>query len=309
LLRLPRGRSRQHPLPDSAQRDPDRAGPRTLAAPDRTRALSGELTLATYLDELLATARERVAVARAAEPLAALRARAEATPPPPSFRAALTGDGVAVIAEVKRASPSKGPIAPDLDAAAQAAAYRDGGAAAVSVLTEPSRFAGSLDDLAAVAALRVPALRKDFLVDASQVWEARAAGAAAVLLIVAALDDATLSSLLATVEAAGLDALVEVHDEAELVRAAAAGARIIGVNARDLRTFAIDQDAFARLRPAFPAGALAVAESGIATPEGVHAAATAGADAVLVGEHLVRASDPRAAVMELVAAGRDAHHH
>jgi indole-3-glycerol phosphate synthase len=245
-------------------------------------------------------------VVRATEPLDALRARAEAAPAPPSFHAALSGDGVAIIAEVKRASPSRGPIAPDLDAAAQATAYRDGGAAAVSVLTEPSRFAGSLDDLGAVAALGVPALRKDFLVDAAQVWEARAAGAAAVLLIVAALDDPTLVALLSTVEEAGLDALVEVHDETELARAARAGARIIGVNARDLRTFTIDHDAFARLRPAFPAGALAVAESGITTPHDVRAAAAAGADAVLVGEHLVRAGDPRAAVAELVAAGRDA---
>jgi indole-3-glycerol phosphate synthase len=129
-----------------------------------------------------------------------------------------------------------------------------------------------------------------------------------VLLIVAALDDPTLASLLVTVEEAGLDALVEVHDEHELLRAAAAGARIIGVNARDLHTFAIDHDAFARLRPAFPADALAVAESGIATPAGVRTARAAGADAVLVGEHLVRAPDPRAAVAELVAAGREPIH-
>ena len=209
-----------------------------------------------------------------------------------------------MIAEVKRASPSRGPIAPDLDAGAHAAAYRDGGAAAVSVLTEPSRFAGSLDDLAAVAALGVPALRKDFLVDVSQVWEARAAGAAAVLLIVAALDDPTLASLLDATADAGLDALVEVHDEEELRRAVDAGARIVGVNARDLRTFAIDHAAFARLRPSFPDGVLAVAESGISTPAAVRGARDDGADAVLVGEHLVRARDPRAAVAELVRAGR-----
>lgn len=262
-----------------------------------------ELILATYLDDLLTTARERVAVARAAEPLAALRERAETSQPPPSFHAALAGDGVAVIAEVKRASPSKGPLAPDLDAAGQAARYRAGGAAAISVLTEPSRFAGSLADLEAVAALGVPALRKDFLVDASQVWEARAAGAAAVLLIVAALDDVTLSDLLRVVEEAGLDALVEVHDDAELDRAATAGARIIGVNARDLRTFAIDHDAFARLRPSFPTDVLAIAESGITTPADVRAARDAGADAVLVGEHLVRSEDPAASVAALVQAG------
>ena len=209
-----------------------------------------------------------------------------------------------MIAEVKRASPSKGPIAPALDAATQAAAYQRGGAVAVSVLTEPSRFGGSLEDLTAVSAIRVPALRKDFIVDRYQIWEARASGAAAVLLIVAALDDASLAGLHAEAGVAGLDTLVEVHDEAEAARAAAIGARIVGVNARDLRTFAIDHAAFARLRPSFPDGVLAVAESGISTPAAVRGAREDGADAVLVGEHLVRARDPRAAVAELVRAGR-----
>ena len=244
-----------------------------------------------------------MAAAAAREPLGELRARAEAVPAGPSLFAALSGPGVAVIAEVKRASPSKGPIAPGLDAVAQADAYRRGGAAAVSVLTEPSRFDGSLDDLAAVAASGVPTLRKDFLVDPYQVWEARAAGASAVLLIVAALRPEDLAALHAEADAAGLDVLVEVHDDAEVQVAAAVGARIVGVNARDLRTFAVDPGAFTRLRPALPPDALAVAESGISDAGQVRAAAHAGADAVLVGESLVRAADPAAAVATLVAAG------
>ena len=148
-----------------------------------------------------------------------------------------------------------------------------------------------------------PALRKDFTVDAYQVWEARAHGASAVLLIVAALDDDTLASLHAEAEAAGLTALVEVHDESELARATAIGARVVGVNARDLRTFEVDRGAFARLRPAFPDGVLAVAESGVRGPDDVVAAGDQGADAVLVGESLVTAPDPRAATEALVAAG------
>lgn len=256
----------------------------------------------SYLDDLLEGARRRVDAARQREPLAQLRARAQATPPPPSLRAALARPGVSVIAEVKRASPSRGPLAPGLDATDQARAYLDGGAAAVSVLTEPERFLGSLDDLAAVAALGAPVLRKDFLVDPYQVWEARAAGAAAVLLIVAALDEPTLARLHDEAQAAGLDALVEVHDDAEVAVADRIGADLVGVNARDLRTFQIDPGAFARLRPRLPQGALAVAESGISGPDDVRRAARDGADAVLVGESLVTAADPAAAVAALVAA-------
>ncbi len=263
-----------------------------------------EPELSTFLDALLDGARERVAVAAAREPLDALRRRAQATAPGPSLLDALSRPGVGVIAEVKRASPSKGPIAPALDAATQAAAYQRGGAVAVSVLTEPSRFGGSLEDLTAVSAIRVPALRKDFIVDRYQIWEARASGAAAVLLIVAALDDASLAGLHAEAGVAGLDTLVEVHDEAEAARAAAIGARIVGVNARDLRTFEVDPGAFARLRARLPDGALAVAESGISSPEQVRDAGVSGAAAVLVGESLVRAPDPAAAVAALVTAGK-----
>jgi indole-3-glycerol phosphate synthase len=263
--------------------------------------------VATYLDDLLDGARRRVAAARAGTTEADLRARAEAAragATPHALRAALSRPGVGVIAEVKRASPSKGDLAPDLDAVAQATAYRDGGASAVSVLTEPDRFKGTLEDLAGVAATGVPALRKDFLVDRWQVWEAAAAGASAVLLIVAALDDTTLADLHAEADALGLDCLVEVHDAAELARATAAGAHIVGVNARDLRTFTIDRDAFARLRPDIEG--IAVAESGIRDAADVRTARTQGADAVLVGESLGTSPDPRATVATLVAAGAPA---
>jgi indole-3-glycerol phosphate synthase len=219
--------------------------------------------VATYLDDLLAGAHRRVAAAAASEPLAALRERAADLPPPPPFRAPLTAPGVQVIAEIKRASPSKGPLAPDLVAPQQARAYVSGGAAAVSVLTEPDRFLGTLGDLADVAALGVPALRKDFLVDPYQVWEARLAGASAVLLIVAALEEAVLQALHDEAHAAGLSVLVEVHDDAEVEAARRIGARIVGVNARNLRTFELDRDAFARLRPRLPQGCLAVATANV----------------------------------------------
>jgi indole-3-glycerol phosphate synthase len=261
-------------------------------------------TLVTYLDDLLAGAHERVRAASAREPLEALRERAGAAPLGPSLHDALATDDVAVIAEIKRASPSKGPLAEDLEAPVQARAYVDGGAAAISVLTEPDRFHGSLADLADVAALGVPTLRKDFLVDPYQVWEARAAGASAVLLIAAALDEPQLALLHTEARAAGLDALVEVHDEAEVAATHRIGATLVGVNARDLKTFEIDRDAFGRLRAHLPDDALAIAESGIRDPDDVRTAGAQGADAVLVGESLVRAQDPSARVAELVAAGR-----
>ena len=260
--------------------------------------------MTTFLDQLLADARDRVAAARSREPFEALRDRARDVTVPGDLHAALAGPGVGVIAEVKRASPSKGDLAPGMDAVDQARGYVAGGTHAISVLTEPDRFKGSLDDLAAVAALGTPALRKDFTVDAYQVWEARAHGASAVLLIVAALSDDDLAALHAEADAAGLAALVEVHDETELARAAAVGARVIGVNARDLRSFDVDRDAFARLRPAFPDDVVAVAESGIRGPEDVVRAGQQGADAVLVGESLVTAPDPAAATRALVEAGR-----
>ncbi|MEX2503564.1 MAG: indole-3-glycerol phosphate synthase TrpC [Egicoccus sp.] len=259
--------------------------------------------MATYLDDLLVGARRRVDDARAREPLEGLRERAREAPRGPSFHEALSGPGVAVIAEIKRASPSKGPLAPDLNAPEQAAAYVSGGASAISVLTEPEQFRGSLLDLADVAALGAPALRKDFVVDLYQVWEARAAGASAVLLIVAALDEPTLALLHAESQAAGLDVLVEIHDASEAAAAKRIDARIVGVNARDLRTFELDRDGFARLRSHLDDGVIAVSESGVRDADDVRRAATDGADAVLVGESLVLAADPQAAVAELVAAG------
>lgn len=264
-----------------------------------------------FLARACAEARDRVAAAREREPDEVLAQRAAAAPAPPGFAAALGAPGVAVIAEVKRASPSRGHLAEIPDAAALADAYATAGAAAVSVLTEPQHFRGSLDDLAAVAASAgVPVLRKDFVVDGYQVLEARAAGAAAVLLIVAGLDDEELVALLRATEAAGLDALIEVHEVAEVDRAAAAAAAadwgrrlVVGVNARDLATLTVDPGRFAAVREALPDGALTVAESGVREPDDVRRLAAEGADAVLVGESLVTAADPHAAVARLVAAG------
>ena len=259
----------------------------------------------TYLDELLAGAHRRVATARGHEPLEHLQARAADAPPPPPFREALRGPGVAVIAEIKRASPSRGDLAPAINAPELARAYTDGGAAAVSVLTEPDRFKGALTDLVDVAALGIAALRKDFVVDPYQVWEARAAGAAAVLLIAAAVDERTLAMLHDEAHQAGIDVLVEVHDDSEVALLHRIGANLAGINSRDLRTFAVDRDAFARLRPLLPADAVAVAESGISGPDDVALARERGADAVLVGESLVTSDDPTAAVAALVEAGQD----
>jgi indole-3-glycerol phosphate synthase len=269
-----------------------------------------------------ASADARLAAERRAAqlPLAEVQRAAAATPPARGFRAALRGGAravlpggapdlaepsadrtVALIAEVKRRSPSKGDLRPDLDPAALASAYRAGGAAAVSVLTEPFHFGGSPEDLQKVrAAVDLPVLRKDFVTVAYQVWEARAWGADAVLLIVAALDAPLLADLLAEAAAAGLDALVEVHTREEAAIAAEAGAGLIGVNARDLATLAVDLRRFATVREALPSGATLVAESGIRTRADVEAVAAAGAHAVLVGETLVLAADPEAAVGELL---------
>jgi indole-3-glycerol phosphate synthase len=229
-----------------------------------------------------------------------LRARAAATPPARDFAAALAAPGLQVIAEVKRRSPSAGILAADLDPVAQAGRYAAGGAAAISVLTERDHFDGSLDDLIAVrAAVDLPVLRKDFLVHPAQVWEARASGADAVLLIAAVLDDALLGSLLAVTAGAGMAALVEVHDPAEAARAVAAGARIVGVNNRDLRTFVTDLAVAERLAPLLDAVPVTVAESGVTGPDDAARMAAAGYDAVLVGEALVRASDPAQALAAL----------
>jgi indole-3-glycerol phosphate synthase len=209
-----------------------------------------------------------------------------------------------VIAEVKRSSPSKGALAAIADPAALAADYESGGAAVISVLTEKRRFGGDIDDLAQVRnRVDVPVLRKDFIVTSYQLWEARAYGADLALLIVAALEQQALISLIERAESIGLTPLVEVHTEEELTRALDAGARVIGVNARDLSTLEVDRGTFARIAPEIPSNIVKIAESGVRGPHDLLAYAASGADAVLVGESLVTGKDPRSAVADLVAAG------
>jgi len=258
----------------------------------------------SVLDEIVAGVREDLAERQEQVPLDALKQRASRAVPALDVDARLRQPGIAVIAEVKRSSPSAGEIAPIGDPAALAVDYERGGARAISVLTERRRFNGSIDDLVAVrAAVDVPVLRKDFIVSAYQVWEARAHGADLVLLIVAALEQNALVALLERTESLGMAALVEVHDEEEARRAVDAGARIIGVNARDLKTLNVDRETFARIAPLLPDSAVKVAESGVRGPHDVLAYASVGADAVLVGEGLVKQHDPRQAVADLVAAG------
>ena len=258
----------------------------------------------TVLDDIVAGVRADLAVREAAVPLDRLREQVARVEPALDAHAALAQEGVQVIAEVKRSSPSKGALAAIADPAGLAADYAEGGAAVISVLTERRRFGGSLEDLRAVrAAVDVPVLRKDFMVTSYQLWEARANGADVVLLIVAALPQEALVSLHERAVSLGMTVLVEVHDEAELERAVDAGARVIGVNARDLRTLEVDRATFARLAPRIPAGILRVAESGVRGPHDVLEYARSGADAVLVGESLVTGGAPRQAVADLVAAG------
>jgi indole-3-glycerol phosphate synthase len=258
----------------------------------------------SVLDDIVRGVREDLAEREAAFPLDAVKELAATAPAPRDAVAALSGDGVAVIAEVKRSSPSAGDLATIGDPAALATEYAAGGAAVISVLTERRRFNGSLDDLDAVrAAVEIPVLRKDFIVTPYQVWEARAHGADVVLLIVAALEQQVLVSLRERIESLGMTALVEVHDETEALRALDAGARVIGVNNRNLQTLEVDRETFAKVAPEIPSSAIRVAESGIRGPHDLLAAAAAGADAVLVGEGLVKADVPRQAVADLVAAG------
>lgn len=257
-----------------------------------------------FLDETVARKRAEVADARRTRPEAELRAEAEDHAPARPWAAALRGPAPRVIAEVKRRSPSAGALAGEVDPAGRARLYEAAGAAAVSVLTDAA-FDGALDDLvAARAAIGIPALRKDFLVDPWQVWESRAAGADAALVIVAAVDDAALAAMAGAARAAGLGLLVEVHDPSEIERAAAIDPAVLGVNARNLTTFEVDVPAaletigLARWR--LGPEVVLVAESGIDSPEAVRRATGAGADAVLVGEHLMRAADPATALAALV---------
>jgi indole-3-glycerol phosphate synthase len=247
--------------------------------------------MATYLDEILHHHRARVAVddrdwrERAAvvrEPVASLLAALSDS----------ANTNVKVIAEVKRRSPSKGWLHEDLDVAQLARAYADGGATAISVLTDAEHFSGSLKDLETVAGtVHLPLLRKDFTVSENDVLDAADASASAVLLIVAALSDDELRSFLAVTHGVGLDAIVEVHDEEEGHRALDSGARIIGVNQRNLHTFDVDRDNAARVIQSLPTSIVTVCESGLASPDDVARAAAAGFDAVLVGESFVMAPD------------------
>lgn len=256
------------------------------------------------LDEIIAGVREDLAARQARVGLDRLKERVTHIDPALDPLPVFTGPGVAVIAEVKRSSPSKGALAEIADPAALAAEYQAGGAAAISVLTEERRFSGSLDDLIRVRlAVSVPLLRKDFIVTAYQLFEARAAGADLVLLIVAALSDGELVSLIERAESIGLTPLVEVHTADEISRAVSAGARVIGVNARNLQTLEVDPSTFARLAPQIPSGIVRIAESGVRGPHDVIELARAGADVVLVGEALVTGRDPRSGVADLVAAG------
>ncbi len=256
----------------------------------------------SVLDGIISGVREDLDRRRAAVSLADLESRiAEAAPaldPVPSLRDAR---GIGVIAEVKRASPSKGALAQIPEPGRLAAAYAAGGASVVSVLTEERRFHGSLADLDAVrAAVRIPVLRKDFMVDAYQVSEARAHGADLILLIVAALDDALMRDLGEQAHELGMTALVEVHDAAELERALALSPCLVGVNARNLKTLQVDPATVTDLLPRIPEGVVAVAESGVTGPDDVVTYVRAGAGAVLVGEALVTGGDPTAAVAEFI---------
>jgi len=248
----------------------------------------------------LADASER----RAALSLAAVESAALAAAPALDAIAALAPrDRVHIIAEIKRASPSRGALAEIADPASLAVSYESGGASAISVLTESRRFGGSLDDLRAVRAVAsVPLLRKDFIADPYQVFEARAAGADLVLLIVAALDQPTLASLFALITELGMTPLVEAHSADEVARAVDLGAGLIGVNARDLSTFELDQDLFGRLADSIPSGVIRVAESAVKSAADVAHYRRAGADVVLVGEALVTGGDPAATLREFLGA-------
>jgi indole-3-glycerol phosphate synthase len=256
------------------------------------------------LDDIVAGVLEDLEVRQKTTSMDALKARAARQGEARDVRRLLGGKEVAVIAEVKRSSPSKGDLAAIVDPAALASEYEAGGATVISVITEGRRFGGNLDDLDAVRAkVDIPLLRKDFVVTPYQVWEARAHGADMVLLIVAALEQTALECLVERTHSLGMTALVEVHEAHEVSRAVDAGARIIGVNARNLKTLDVDRNTFARVAPLIPDGLVKVAESGIRDGHDVVEYARLGAHAVLVGEALVKDRDPRTAVAEMVAAG------
>ncbi len=258
--------------------------------------------MTTYLDRILADHRATAAADR--RPIESLRDAAAMQPECRGFRGALADPGLSVIAEIKRRSPSKGDLAADLVPADLARAYQDGGAACVSVLTDEAWFGGSPADLTeARGAVTLPVLRKDFTVSEADVCDARIMGADAVLLIAAALDDGELAAFSALAGELGMDVLAEVHDERELERVLAVGAILVGVNQRDLVTFAVDGRRAERVAAAIPPGVVKVAESGVQSAADSRRLADAGFDALLVGETLVRSGDPAGAVRSLLGAG------
>jgi len=261
--------------------------------------------MAVILEKILAAKREEILERQVTTPMSILEKRLAGAPRVRDFVSAIrrTADGpVRLIAEFKRASPSRGMIRADLTPADAARMYAAGGAAAMSVLTDERFFSGTLADLeSARRAAELPVLRKDFILDRYQLLEARCAGADAVLLIAAALDERSLCALHAEATALGLGVLVEVHEESELPRALAAEPKAVGVNNRDLRSFSVDLETTLRLRPLIPPGAAMVSESGIRTREDVRRLRAAGVDAMLVGETLMRCADPGAAAAELLA--------
>ena len=255
----------------------------------------------SFLDDLVASTRARVADARELTTQDALDQRIASIPEPLDLAAALRGPGMSVIAEIKRATPSQGPLDLDLDARELALRYESGGAAAISVLTEPEFFMGSLADLEEARAVSIPLLRKDFILDRFQLFEARAAGADSVLLIVRVVGD-QLEELLNQTRALGMEALVEVFHEDELDRALQAGAGVIGVNHRDLETFEVDAQRTLKLAPSVPVEVILVAASGVSSRAEIEELADAGVGAVLIGQSLVTSGDPAAKLQELLGA-------
>lgn len=259
--------------------------------------------MSSFLDRILAGTREDVSRRMSERPLAELKEEA-ASRERRSLSAALAAPGISLIAEIKRASPSKGTINEDVDVAGTARLYELAGARAISVLTEERYFRGSLDDLRqARQATGLPLLRKDFIIDPYQVWEAAAAGADAILLIVATLSAAELADLYREAGEAGLECLVEVHGRNEMEAAGSLGASIIGVNNRNLSTFEVNLDTTLRMAAERPPGALIVGESGISSPRDVERLKEAGVDGILVGERLMRSADPGGAIRELLGSG------
>lgn len=253
------------------------------------------------LDEIIATTRKTIEERKELCPLDELDCRCQGQQPPRDFAAALNLRGINLIAEIKRASPSKGTIAPDLDPAALSRVYQESGAAAISVLTEPGYFRGSLGDLEAVRqTVSLPVLRKDFIIDLYQVWEARASGADAVLLIAAALPMDDLMRLSQAITDLAMTPLIEVHNRLELERVLELDPEVIGINNRDLHDFSVSLDTTLELRGLIPEGKTIVSESGIHTKEDVRRLEGAGVNAILVGEALVRSPDPAAKIRELI---------